>query len=225
MEVDGLSAVAQDRPLLVLPNHPAMVDPMLVSLVFRKTPLKPLSDELFFRTGIVAPAVLRTLGAVPVPDLRKHRTAKGASIARGLGDIVKKTLADGGNVIFYPSGHIQTEPEHEDIGTRQLAYNICKDIAAENSELVGGAGLRARIVGVRTRGLWGSIWGRAGRKDSPEFVPTFVKSVLLWLFWSPFVPRRRVTMHVEDITDRAKEWAQGTRLEFNAKLNAWYNAD
>ena len=217
VEVDGLSAVAQDRPLLVLPNHPAMVDPMLVSLVFRKTPLKPLSDELFFRTGIVAPAVLRTLGAVPVPDLRKHRTAKGASIARGLGDIVKKTLADGGNVIFYPSGHIQTEPEHEDIGTRQLAYNICKDIAAEIP--------RARIVGVRTRGLWGSIWSRAGRNDSPAFVPTFVKSVLLWLFWSPFVPRRRVTMHVEDITDRAKEWAQGTRLEFNAKLNAWYNAD
>ena len=166
--------------------------------------------------GIVAPAVLRTLGAVPVPDLRKHRTAKGASIARGLGDIVKKTLADGGNVIFYPSGHIQTEPEHEDIGTRQLAYNICKDIAAEIP--------RARIVGVRTRGLWGSIWSRAGRNDSPAFVPTFVKSVLLWLFWSPFVPRRRVTMHVEDITDRAKEWAQGMRLEFNAKLNAWYNA-
>ncbi len=200
---------------LVLPNHPAMVDPMLVSLMFWKTPLKPLSDESFFHTGIVAPAVLRTLGAVPVPDLRKHRTAKGASIARGLGDIVKSTLEDGGNVIFYPSGHIQTEPEHEDIGTRQLAYNICKDL--------GEAGHRARIIGVRTRGLWGSIWSRAGRTTSPAFVPTFIKSVLLWFFWSPFVPRRRVTMHVEDLTDRVKEWAQGTRLEFNAKLNEWYN--
>ena len=202
-------------PLLVLPNHPAMVDPMLVSLMFWKTPLKPLSDESFFHTGIVAPTVLRTLGAVPVPDLRKHRTAKGASIARGLGDIVKSTLEDGGNVIFYPSGHIQTEPEHEDIGTRQLAYNICKDL--------GEAGHRARIIGVRTRGLWGSIWSRAGRTTSPAFVPTFIKSVLLWFFWSPFVRRRRVTMHVEDLTDRVKEWAQGTRLEFNAKLNEWYN--
>ncbi len=231
-------------PLLVLPNHPAMVDPMLVSLMFWKTPLKPLSDESFFHTGIVAPAVLRTLGAVPVPDLRKHRTAKGASIARGLGDIVKSTLEDGGNVIFYPSGHIQTEPEHEDIGTRQLAYNICKDLAyaspkedAGNQEVgVAGlcarnyqAGLRARarirIIGVRTRGLWGSIWSRAGRTTSPAFVPTFIKSVLLWFFWSPFVPRRRVTMHVEDLTDRVKEWAQGTRLEFNARLNEWYNEE
>ncbi|MCR5414573.1 MAG: MFS transporter, partial [Kiritimatiellae bacterium] len=128
VEADGLSAIAQDKTLLVLPNHPAMVDPMLVGVTFWKTPLKPLSDELFFHAGVVAPRVLKTLGAVAVPDLRKHRTAKGASIARGLGDIVKSTLADGGNVIFYPSGHIQTEPEHEDIGTRQLAYNICGDL-------------------------------------------------------------------------------------------------
>ena len=198
--------------ILVLPNHPAMVDPMLVGVTFWKTPLKPLSDELFFHTGIVAPHVLKTLGAVAVPDLRKHATVKGATIARGLGDIVKSTLEDGGNVIFYPSGHIQTESEHEEIGTRQLAYNICGDLPAG-----------VRVIGVRTRGLWGSIWSRKGRKTSPSFVPTFIKSVFLWFFWSPFVPRRRVTMHVEDLTDRVKAWSSLTRLEFNRKLEEWYN--
>ena len=198
---------------LVLPNHPAMVDPMLVGVAFWKTPLKPLSDESFFHTGIVAPHVLKTLGAVAVPDLRKHRTAQGATIARGLGDIVKSTLEDGGNVIFYPSGHIQTEPEHEDIGTRQLAYNMCGDLPEG-----------VRVICVRTRGLWGSIWSRKGRKTSPAFVPTFIKSVFLWFFWAPFVPRRRVTMHVEDMTERVKEWSKLTRLEFNRKLEEWYNA-
>ena len=212
VEIDGLKSVAQDKPLLVLPNHPAMVDPMLVGVAFWKTPLKPLSDESFFHTGIVAPWVLKTLGAVAVPDLRKHRTAQGATIARGLGDIVKSTLEDGGNVIFYPSGHIQTEPEHEDIGTRQLAYNMCGDLPEG-----------VRVIGVRTRGLWGSIWSRKGRKTSPSFVPTFIKSVFLWFFWAPFVPRRRVTMHVEDMTDRVKEWSKLTRLEFNRKLEEWYN--
>ena len=223
VEVDGLPAAtsaahtqesgeATGTPLLVLPNHPAMVDPMLVTVVFWKTPLRGLCDEKFFHAGIVAPAVLRTLGAVPVPDLRKNRTAKGASIARGLGDIVKNTLAEGGNMIFYPSGHLQTEPDRDDIGTRQLAYNICGDLPQG-----------VHVLGVRTRGLWGSIWSRAGRSDSPAFVPTFIKSVFLWFFWSPFVPRRRVTMHVEDLTERVKEWSKGTRLEFNAKLSAWYN--
>ena len=37
------------------------------------------------------------------------------------------------------------------------------------------------------------------------------------------VRRRRVTMHVEDITEHVKEWSQGTRLEFNRKLSDWYN--
>ena len=214
VEIDGLKSVAQDKPLLVLPNHSAMVDPMLVGVAFWKTPLKPLSDESFFHTGIVAPHVLKTLGAVAVPDLRKHATAKGATVARGLGDIVKSILEDGGNVIFYPSGHIQTEQEHEEIGTRQLAYNICGDLPEG-----------VRVICVRTRGLWGSIWSRKGRKTSPSFVPTFVKSVYLWFFWAPFVPRRRVTMHVEDLTDRVKEWSKLTRLEFNRKLEEWYNAE
>ena len=203
--VNPVNPVQKRLAYLVLPNHPAMVDPMLVGVAFWKTPLKPLSDESFFHTGIVAPWVLKTLGAVAVPDLRKHRTAQGATIARGLGDIVKTTLEDGGNVIFYPSGHIQTEPEHEDIGTRQLAYNMCGDLPEG-----------VRVICVRTRGLW-------GRKTSPSFVPTFIKSVFLWFFWAPFVPRRRVTMHVEDMTDRVKEWSKLTRLEFNRKLEEWYN--
>ena len=211
--VNPVNPVQKRLAYLVLPNHPAMVDPMLVGVAFWKTPLKPLSDESFFHTGIVAPHVLKTLGAVAVPDLRKHRTAQGATIARGLGDIVKSTLEDGGNVIFYPSGHIQTEPEHEDIGTRQLAYNMCGDLPEG-----------VRVICVRTRGLWGSIWSRKGRKTSPSFVPTFIKSVFLWFFWAPFVPRRRVTMHVEDLTDRVKEWSKLTRLEFNRKLEEWYNA-
>jgi acyl-[acyl-carrier-protein]-phospholipid O-acyltransferase/long-chain-fatty-acid--[acyl-carrier-protein] ligase len=222
VNIEGLdcldaNSLSNSPTYLVLPNHPAMVDPMLVTAELCKIPLKPLSDESFFHAGLVAPRVLKTLGAVAVPDLRKHRTAKGATIARGLGDIVMKTLEDGGNVIFYPSGHIWTEPK-EEIGTRQLAYNICRAIGEAGESM-----RNVQVIGVRTSGLWGSIWSRKGRKTSPAFVPTLVKSVLLWLFWSPFVSRRRVNMHIENLTGRVKEWAQGTRLEFNAKLEEWYN--
>ena len=197
---------------LVLPNHPAMVDPMLVVAAFWQTPLRPLADESFFRTGIIAPAVLRTLGAVAVPDLRAHRSARGASIAHGLTDVVLKALGRGESVIFYPSGHIQTEGDREEIGNRQLAYNICRALPEG-----------VAVVGVRTTGLWGSIWSRKGRTASPKFVPTLIKSVFLWLFVAPFAPRRRVTMRIENLTARAREWAQLTRLEFNRNLEAWYN--
>ena len=83
----------------------------------------------------------------------------------------------------------------------------------------------ARVVAVRTTGLWGSIWSRKGRTASPAFGPTLVRSFLLWLFAVPFMPRRRVTMRFEDITARAREWANGTRLDFNHHLEDWYNDD
>ena len=201
-----------EQSYLVLPNHPAMVDPMLVMAELRGLVLRPLVDEAFFRAGIVAPTVLRTVGAVEVPDLRKHRSAKGATIARGLNDVVLKALRDGGSVLFYPAGHIQTEADHDEIGTRQLAYNICKDLP-EGVE----------VIGIRTRGLWGSIWSRKGRKATPNFVVTFAKSVFLWFFVSPFRPRRKVTMQVENLTARTREWSKLTRLEFNRELENWYN--
>ena len=204
---------ALPKSLLVLPNHPAMVDPMLVATELWRIPLRPLSDESFFRTGVLAPLVLRTLGAVAVPDLRKHRSAAGASIARGLNGVVLKALDDGGNVIFYPSGHIQTEADVESVGTRQLAYNICGELP-EGTE----------VIGIRTRGLWGSIWSRAGRNASPPLVPTMVKSIVLWLFAVPFMKKRSVTIHIENLTDRVREWSKLSRLEFNRRLEDWYNA-
>ena len=79
------------------------------------------------------------------------------------------------------------------------------------------------VIGIRTRGLWGSIWSRKGRSASPKFIPTLLKSVFLWFFVAPFAPRRKVTMHVEDLTVRAKDWSQLTRLEFNRELENWYN--
>ena len=203
---------ALPKSYLVLPNHPAMVDPMLVATTFGRLSLKPLADESFFRTGVFAPLVLRTLGAVAVPDLRKHRSAAGASVARGLTGVVLKALDGGGNVIFYPSGHIQTEADVESVGTRQLAYNVCGELPPD-----------VRVIGVRTRGLWGSIWSRAGRTASPKLVPTIVRSLLLWLFVAPFVKRRPVTMHVEDLTDRVREWSKLSRLDFNRRLEEWYN--
>jgi hypothetical protein len=38
----------------------------------------------------------------------------------------------------------------------------------------------------------------------------------------PFLRRRKVTMHLEDLTERAKAWSEGTRQEFNRRLEAWY---
>ncbi len=214
VSAEGLASLPADAPLLFLPNHPAMVDPMLVGAELWRLPVKPLADELFLDRGGISAKVLKTLGCVKVPDLRRHRSAAGAKIARGLQDVVTDALAKGDDVIFYPSGHIWTEPR-EEIGTRQLAYNVCRALPP-----------KARVIAVRTTGLWGSIWSRKGRTASPSFGPTLVRSVLLWLFVAPFRPRRPVRMRFEDVTDRVRAWAaELPRLGFNRRLEEWYNEE
>ena len=210
VRLEGAECLDGAGPYLVLPNHPAMVDPMIVSTALWRTPLRPLVDERFFRAGLLTRRALATLEAVPVPDLVAHRSRDGAEAARALADLVPAALAEGGNVVFYPSGHIQTVDGEERIGNRRLAHEACRSLP----ECV-------RVVGVRTTGLWGSIWSRAGRKASPPFVPTLLASGVLWLL-SPFRRKRPVTVHLEDLTERAKAWSALTRQEFNRRLEAWY---
>ena len=206
-----VTELSHKTPVVVLPNHPAMVDPMLVGTQLWQTPLRPLCDELFLDRGGISAAALKTLGAIRVPDLRKHRTAAGAKAARGLTCVVADALRAGKNVIFYPSGHLWTAPR-EEIGTRQLAYNVCRELPPN-----------ARVVGIRTLGLWGSIWSRKDRDRSPSFAPTLAKSAGLWFCCLLTRRRRTVTMHCEDLTERVRQWATLSRLEFNGRLEAWYN--
>ena len=215
IRVTGDSAVRpfghSETSCLVLPNHPAMVDPMLVTVTLGDLELRPLCDEHFLDRGGISAAALKTLGAVRVPDLRKHRSAEGARIARGLTGVVTDALAAGKSVIFYPSGHIWTEPR-EEIGNRQLAYNVCRELPAN-----------VRVIGVRTTGLWGSIWSRKGRCASPAFAPTLLKSVCLWPLCLVTGRQREVTMHFEDLTERVRTWSSQPRLDFNRAFENWYN--
>lgn len=196
---------------LVLPNHAAMVDPLLLFAEFLDQAVSPLCDELYFANPIAA-FFLKVFEAVKVPDLRRRRRAADIKTVMGLQGVVLSALGSGRNVLFYPSGHIATGPR-EEIGTRQLAHNVC-------ARLPQGV----RVIGVRTTGLWGSIWSRAGRTSTPPFGLTLLKSTGLWLACLVTRRRRRVDMTFEDLTGRVRDWAALPRVEFNRKLEEWYNA-
>ena len=200
-----------DVAYLILPNHVAMVDPILLFAEFREQPVSPLCDELYFSNPIAA-AFLKVFDAVRVPDLRRRRTATDIKAVSGLQDVVLNALKNGKNILFYPSGHIATGLR-EEIGTRQLAHNVCQRLPEG-----------VRVVGVRTTGLWGSIWSRKGRTSTPSFGLTLFKSSGLWLVCLVTRRRRPVDMTFEDLTERVRAWAGLPRLEFNRKLEEWYNA-
>lgn len=217
--IEGAACLDGPGPFLVLPNHPAMVDPMIVATALRRVPLRPLVDERFFRAGPLTRLVLHALRAVPVPDLagrpRAGRArAEAADAARALASLVPDILSEGGSVLLYPAGHIQTAEGRDALGNRRLAWLACQSLPPGT-----------RVIGVRTAGLWGSIWSRANRTASPPFVPTLLKSALLWLFAVPFMPRRRVTLLLEDLTDRTAVWSTLPRPDFNRQLETWYSGN
>lgn len=62
----------------------------------------------------------------------------------------------------------------------------------------------------------------------PALKPVFMGAVaaalvLPFVVCSPFAPRRQVVMQIADLTAEAQAWAKLTRVEFNQKLENWYN--
>lgn len=200
------SAFGKQEPVvhLVLPNHTAYIDPLLLFSEVWWLPIRPMVDELFFRHPIYG-RVVRMADAIEVPDLQKElkgdsqkpngesRKAKAESAGQ-LSRIAIDSLAQGKQICFYPSGHVKTV-DKEIIGNRRMAYEVCR-------ELPEGV----RVILCRMRGLESSIWSKLKPKH--------------WKW------RRTVTILFEDHTDDVREWAQTLdRRAFNARLEEWYNEE
>ena len=198
IQVTGEELLRDKATHLVLPNHTAYIDPLILFSEEWWLPICPMADELFIRHSFYG-HILRKADAIEVPDLSKvesgklkvERDAK-AQAAGQLSRIAIDNLAAGKQICFYPSGHVKTI-DKEVIGNRRMAYEVCR-------ELPPGV----RVILCRMRGLESSRWSKLKPKQRK---------------W-----RRTVTMVFEDHTDDVRMWAQSlTRREFNEQLEKWYN--
>lgn len=223
VRIDGADGIDPSQTYLVIPNHPAIVDPLIVVTELHRlhVDIRPLVDESFFSNKLTR-HVLALFDAVRVPDFRranfrpflKVRPSRRSSArrAKALGYTVLATLTGGGNVLLYPSGHITTDGR-ERMSNRQLAFNVISQLPRD-----------VRVLAVRTRGLYGSIWSRVAGRPAPPYVRTFIKSGFLWLI-AGFRRKREVAVHFEDITVRSRAWATLGRIGFNDKMEQWYDSD
>ncbi len=209
VKVENLDLVAENGSYLVMPNHPALIDPVLLRGEFYRHKLMPLVTEDFFRDPLTR-HVLKMMDCVAVPDLTLHRSRESIARVQSLEGVVLDALKKGGNVLLYPAGHIYTDGR-ESLGNRQLGYLVARQLP-ENT----------RVLLVRTTGLWGSIWSRYQRRNSPPFGTTLLKSLALY-FGTFFRKRRTVTIHIEERTADVVAWSRLSRLEFNRKLENFYN--
>ena len=210
VEIKGEEILKSKNAKFILPNHQALVDPqILFAHIFKFTKVVPVVTESIYNIPILK-NIFKMLGAVSVSDL-----SAGSRDVKVLDTIfinVIDTLKNNKNVLLYPSGQIAGQG-FEKIFNKQSAWLISKNIP-DNTQ----------IIGIRIRGLWGSMWSRAWIGKSPNFLLTFLKAIFFVfanLFF--FLPKRKVTIEFVDITEEAKAKANESKNAFNYFLETFYN--
>ncbi|MCA1809130.1 MAG: AMP-binding protein [Lentisphaerae bacterium] len=210
VRVQGLDDVqaAGRGGILLLASHPALIDPaILLSRLYPRFRYRVLAD-----TDRVAGPVLGPLadffGAIRLPDAVRHGAGVRDGVAQALEECAEH-LQQGGNVMLYPAGHL-LRGCLEEIGANSAVETILRQAPS------------ARVVLVRVRGLWGSMFSRAAGSH-PDLIQGLRRALWLLFINGLFcMPRRRVDVRVWEPRDFPRE---GGRSAINTWLEQALNAD
>jgi len=207
VRVTGLKKVLGkgDSSILFMPNHPALIDPVIVmSRLFKHFAPRPLADEVQVDRSFLRP-LMKTINAVLIPDLKKSGNKGRKSVIEGVQKIISG-LQNGDNILLYPAGKL-CHSRYESIGANSSVDLIVKRVPD------------ARVVLIRSTGLWGSSFSRAPGIPSLTSKLRFYIVVLLsaGLF---FMPKRVV--HIE-LFEPEEFPRNANKLLINRYLEDFYN--
>lgn len=209
IEFKGLDQLPKCGGVLFLPNHPALMDPLMLFIRFwPRFQMRPLVTEYIYRTSFVKPLMKLTHG-MPIPSFSTSINELKVKKAKESIQAVVDGLREGKNFILYPSGKLKLSAK-EEVGGSSGAHEICQECP------------EATVVLIRTTGLWGSSFSRAITGESPNLGKTLLYGI--WVLVKNglfFAPRRKITIDVALAPEGLPK--QGTRLEFNRFLDKWYN--
>jgi long-chain-fatty-acid--[acyl-carrier-protein] ligase len=209
VEVRGLDQLrGQEGPFLILPNHPGYIDPLLVlTALWPLLKPRPMLFADMFDNPLLRP-LLKLLNGLEVPDLEKASMQAREQTQKAIQGLID-SLRRGENCIVWPSGRVQRN------GVESLG-------AARTLTEVLGTVPEAKLVLVRTRGVWGSRFSYAQTGEAPSLMGGLFKG-FLWIVANLvfFMPRRRVAITVEPV-DRTR-LPELRRDKINPWFEAWYN--
>lgn len=162
--------------ILFLPNHPAHMDPVLLSLtLWPLFHVRPLVVEYVYRQSGIQ-AIMKMVQALSVPNLETSLNELKIKKTKEVVDEVVRGLEAKENFLLYPSGRLKTSGK-EILGGSSAAHYIlerCPDV---------------NVVLVRTTGLWGSSFSRAYEGQSLEFKKTLARGLWKWMLNGFFLCR------------------------------------
>lgn len=212
VELHGREVMDSPGPKLLLANHQALVDPLILVSNLYPWFVRPLCTRRFFENALFRQFLSRT-DAIPVPDLELTRSREAVAEVLDLPRQVLDGLAQGQSFLFYPAGALSQQAESR-IKNKKMAWKICK-------ELPEGA----HVIGVRIQGLWESSTSRRATGRTPAMGTCVRKGIVRLLrggiFWAP---KRRVRLTLTDLTSQALLWAQEGKDAVNQGLDAYFNA-
>ncbi len=198
-------------PILVLPNHVALVDPrILIAFLWKYIIASPVASEKYYKLPVLKQA-MNLVWAVPIWEMTAWASAE--DVKKVFTSIVE-WLKEWKNILIYPSGQIYRQ-NFESIKWKQSAYFIANNMP-ENT----------KVIWLRQRWLWGSIWSKAWDNGETTFIKAYIQSIKFTfanlLF---FVPKRDVNIEIFDITKEINENKTKSLNEFNKFLEDFYNVE
>ena len=209
--VSGAEALRGKSGILLLPNHPAEIDPVLLSVhLWPLVQPQPVVLEFFYKLPVVN-TVMRWIKAIPMPDM-DYETGphKRRRVQRALDNCVT-TLKSGGTILIYPAGRLSVSGE-EKLGAATGVAAI----------LHGAPGCNVALV--KIRGLYGSSFSKALTAGiTTELGKTFLSGLTILLKnFVFFTPRRHVS--IEITLNPTGFPRRAAPLELNKFLESWYNS-
>ena len=210
VEIKGLDTLAQadTRGILFLPNHTALIDPVIImAWLFPRFRLRPLADEYQVGRTALGRAV-KIFGTHMLPNMELRGAAAREGMKKAI-DALIDGLRSGEHILLYPSGRIKRQ-RLEDLGSASGVETIVRALPD------------VRIVLMRHDGLWGSSFSWAAAGHVPLFGTGLIDGVKhLLMNGVVFMPRRRMTIECVEPVDFPR---QGSRSTMNRYMEAFYNA-
>ena len=205
----ALSRLKPGRGTLFLPNHPALVDPLMIALfLWPYFQMRPIVVDYIYRTPVLR-YFLRVMNAVVIPNFSTSVNGFKVNNAKRAVSQVLDGLKQGDSFLLYPSGRLKSSGK-EVVGGSSATHDVLEKDPDVN------------IVLIRTTGLWGSRFSRALTGRSPDLFSTMFfcikKTFKSFVF---FLPRRRVLIEMEFQPPNFPR--RGDRVAINRYLEEWFN--
>ncbi len=208
-----LKQLPKDKGVLILPNHTAEMDPILLILLLwphSRLRARPVVVEDVYYLPFTH-FVMKAMQALPCPNMEQIVNRWKIKRMRKVQDEIARSLKEEKQTfLIYPSGKLKHSAK-EILGGASFVPTILSE-APDTT-----------VVLIRTEGLWGSTFSRALTGTGPPIATTFAKCAkILFKNLLFFAPKRNVTITLELASPNFYQLKE--RQEINRFLEAWYNA-